>query len=471
MIYFSASPIPDEAFDSREKSGRGVYMRILIIGAVAAGTSAAAKASRDDRDAEIVVYEKGDYISYSACGMPYYIGGEIDNLNTLVPRDPIYFKNTYGVEVKTAHEVTELDSAGRTVQVRNILTGDVFSDSYDRLVIASGAKAAAPPIKGLGGEHIFTLRTMDDGIRIRKFIADRNPSSAVIIGGGSVGLELCESLRRLQMDITVVERSSQIAGGLDEDMAAPVRVQLEEYGIRVLVSAAVKEIGGGGVLLADGTQIRGDMIFLVTGVRPEVSLAEKAGIELGPTGAIKVDKMLRTGVKEIYACGDCMEQYHMVTGDPVYFPLGSTANKTGRIAGENVTGGNALFRGVLGTGIFRICDLTVAQTGLTERDAKARNCETVVSHNTDSGKSGYFGGRPMTVKTVADRKTGRILGAQIVGYDGVDKRIDIMATAIAFGAKAGDLENLDLAYSPPFSTPRDPVMYAGMILGKKLPKN
>jgi len=439
-------------------------MRLLVIGAVAAGTSAAAKARRNSEDLEIVIYERDRYISYSGCGMPFYVGGELTDFEELVPRDPGYFKKKYNIDVLTEHEVLEIDPGSKRIKVKNLASGAVFWDIYDKLVIATGASPVIPPVKGADGDNVFVFRGIGDMNRILDFMHRKDPKKALIIGAGSIGLEMCENLTRRGLQVSLIERLGQVSPGLDEDMAVYVQKYIEEKGIAVYTGAAVTEMTESGVSLDDGTRVDGELIILATGVRPNTDLAKRAGIELGVAGAIKVDERMRTNIPDIYACGDCTENYHIVLGKPVYRPLGSTANKTGRIAGDSLTGGNMTFRGILGTGIYRVFELAVAQTGLTEREAREAGYDVAVSHDIKVDRPEYQGGREMVIKGVADRDTGRLLGAQIVGYGGVDKRIDVFATAITYGAKAEDLFHLDLAYSPPFSTTRDPVAYTGMIL-------
>lgn len=443
-------------------------MRIIIIGAVAAGTSAAAKARRNAEDAEIIVYEKGEDISYSSCGMPYALDGEVEREEELTPRGPAFFRDQYNVEVRTRHEVIGLMPALHQITVRDVATGTVFTDRYDRLVLATGARAAVPPLAGREREHVFTLRTMEDLRRIRAYLEQANPRHAAIVGTGFIGLEMCESLHRRGLQVTLFEMLPQVTPGLDPDMAVHVQAHLEQNGVAVHTGASVQSIGEADLTLSDGRTFPADLVLLSTGVKPNSELAAKAGAQLGVAGAIHVDERMRTSLPDVYACGDCAEQFHRFTGKPVYRPLGSTANKTGRIAGDSLTGGSLTFQGILGTGIFRVLGLTVALTGLSEREARAEGFSPVVCHNIKPNRPTYLRGREMILKGIADRDTGRMLGAQIVGFEGVDKRIDVLATAITFGARAEDLFHLDLAYAPPFSTTKDPVQYTGMILENAL---
>lgn len=439
-------------------------MRIIIIGAVAAGTSAAAKARRNSEDAQITVYERDRFISYSGCGMPYYLGGEVEHAEELTPRDPAFFRSKYNVEIKTEHEVLAVSPGTKSLSVKNLRTGEFFTDVYDKLIFATGARATTPPIPGREQRHVFTLRNINDMLKIQAFLDEHKPKTAAIVGTGFIGLEMCENLRRRGVEVTLLEKLPQVTPGLDPDIAVHVEDHLRKNGIAVSTGVSIQEITDNAVLLTDGTRVPAELVLLSTGVRPNSDLAADAGVRLGASGAIFVNSAMETNLPDVYACGDCIEQFHVVTGKQVYRPLGSTANKTGRIAGDCATGGTLRYRGTLGTGIFRVLGLNVAQTGLSEREAREAGYDVVFCHNTKPDKPEYLGGREMTIKAVADRASGRLLGAQIVGQDGVDKRIDVLATAITYGAKAEDLFYLDLAYAPPFSTTKDPVMYTGMIL-------
>lgn len=443
-------------------------MKILIIGAVAAGTSAAAKARRNDENAEIKMYEMDSDISYSGCGLPYYIGTEVESRAQLVPRDAAFFKKKYNVDIFTRHKVLAIDPAKKVLTIENMVTEQTFQESYDKLVISTGARPAIPPIEGIDKPNVFTLRNVASAERIRNHILQFTPQTAVIIGTGFIGLELAENLTSRGIQVTLVEMADQIMPALDREIAGYLETYLKEKGIvLVLGDSAIKLEGDNQinkVSLKSGNVLETDFVIISTGVKPNVELASKAGIELGPTGAIRVNKKMQTSIEDVYACGDCTESYSLITGKPIYRPLGSTANKTGRITGEQITGIDLEFRGILGTGIFRVFNMTVAQTGLTEREAAAEGYDTEVCLNIKPDKPEYFHGSEMIIKAVADRATGKLLGAQIIGKSGVDKRIDVFVTALTFGAKAEDLFHLDLAYAPPFSTAKDPVMYTGMIL-------
>lgn len=440
-------------------------MRIVIIGAVAGGTSAAAKARRENETADIVVYEKDKHISYAGCGMPYYLGRQVAEEEELAPRDADYFKKKYNIDIFTEHEVIDLDIEKKEVMVINLKTKVTFSDRYDKLIIATGARSSIPPFKGREHANVFTLRTIKDMEDIESFIENKSPKTAAIIGTGFIGLEVAENLTRLGIKVTLIEKMPQVSPSLDSDMAILVQDELTKNGVRVLVNQNIQEITDNGVVLEDDEFINGDLVLIATGVRPNVDLARSSGIEIGVTGAIAVNDRMETSVADIYAVGDCMEEYHALTGKPVYRPMGSTANKTGRIAGNNAAGGPVLtFKGVIGTAIYKVFNLAVAQTGLTEKELIKENIPYQVSFNIKPEKPEYLGGQEMVMKVIARKDNLQILGAEIIGVSGVDKRIDVLATAITFKATASDLAALDLAYAPPFSTAKDPIIYSGMIL-------
>ncbi|KZL91933.1 FAD-dependent oxidoreductase [Clostridium magnum] len=443
-------------------------MKIVIIGAVAGGTSAAAKARRNDENAEIKIFDMDYDISYSGCGLPYYIGEEIQDREDLTPRNAEFFKKKYNVDVFRRHEVLNINTEDKALTVKNLDTNDVFTESYDKLVIATGAKSIVPNIPGAENSNVFYLRNVTQADKIKEYIITHKPKSAVIVGTGFIGLEMTENLKNLGIEITLVERLNQVTPGLDSDMAVHVEKYLKSKDINMVLGDSVVELKGeplvNQVVLQSGKVINSDFVIMSIGVKPNVELAKEAGIELGANGSIKVDTKMMTNIKDVYACGDCAESYSVITKKPLYRPLGSTANKMGRIAGDQVSGGNLEFRGILGTGIFKLFDMTVAQTGLTEREALNEGFETVICHNIKPDKPEYYHGKEMVIKAVADKNTGKLLGVQIVGYTGVDKRVDVFVTAITFGAKVEDLFHLDLAYAPPFSTTKDPVIYTGMIL-------
>ncbi|MBU3107743.1 FAD-dependent oxidoreductase [Clostridium gasigenes] len=446
-------------------------MRILVIGAVAAGTSAAAKARRNNDDAEIVIYERDNDISYSGCGLPYYIGGEIEDIGELTPRDSKFFKKKYNVDVLTGHEVLNINANTKELTVKNLNTQEIFVDKYDKLILGTGATPFMPNIKGIKNENVFFLRNVQSARNIRGFIENNKPKHAVIVGTGFIGFEMLENLMDTGVNVTIVEKQGKITPNLDEDMATFLEKALIKKNISIIKNASIIDILKDKVVLGDGKEIKGDMVIMATGVKPNVSLAKEAGVEIGITGAIKVDTSMKTNIADIYACGDCIETFSSITGKAVYRPLGSTANKTGRIAGDVVTGGKLRYRGNLSTGIFKLFDMTIGTTGLSEKEALEEGYEIVMCHNIKPDKPSYFKGKEMVIKAIADKKTEKILGVQIVGYEGVDKRLDVFVTLITYGAKVDELFHLDLAYAPAFSTTKDPVHYTGMILDNALNNN
>jgi Uncharacterized NAD(FAD)-dependent dehydrogenases len=457
-------------------------MKIIVIGAVAAGTSAAAKARRNNENCELAIYDMDKDISYSGCGLPYYIGNEIEDRDEIVPRDAKYFKKKYNIDIFTAHEVLNINPTDKTLMVKNLQTGESFEDKFDELVIATGAKAFVPNISGVSMKNVFSLRNVRNADDIHQFILSNNPKKAVIVGSGFIGLEMVENLKHLNIDVTIVELAEHIMPAMDGDMSVYIEKHLKEKGVDFILGDSVtaivndknelsKDEIANKIILKSGREIEMDMVIMAVGIRPNVDLARQAGIEIGETGAIKVNTKMQTNLEDIYACGDCAESYSVITNKNIYRPLGSTANKTGRIAGDQVTGGDLEFRGILGTGIFRVFDLAVAQTGLTEKEALKEGFEVVVCHNIKPHKATYLGGKEMVIKAVADKNSRRVLGAQIVGNEGVDKRIDVLVTAMTFGAKVEDLIHLDLAYSPTFSIAKDPVIYTGMILDNAIKRD
>lgn len=445
-----------------------MFMKVAIIGAVAGGTSAAAKIRRNDENAEIKIFDMDYDISYSGCGLPYYIGEEIEDRGDLVPRNAEFFKKKYNIDVFRRHEVLKINTLDKVLTVKNLDTNEVFDEKYDKLVIASGARPIAPNIPGVEKSNVFYLRNVKQADKIKEYMIKNKPKSVVIVGTGFIGLEMTENLKNIGIKVTVVECLNQVTPGLDEDMAVYVEKYLRSKDVNMILGDSVVKLKGeeivNQVVLQSGKIIDTDFVVMSIGVKPNTELAKEAGIELGISGSIKVNTKMMTNVEDVYACGDCTESYSAITKKPLYRPLGSTANKMGRIAGDQLSGGNLEFRGILGTGIFKIFDMTVAQTGLTEREAISEGYDPVICHNIKPDKPEYYHGKEMIIKAIADKNTGKLLGVQIVGYTGVDKRIDVFVTAITFGAKVEDLFHLDLAYAPPFSTTKDPVAYTGMIL-------
>ena len=445
-------------------------MKVIIIGSVAAGTSAAAKARRNDEKAEITLYNADYDISYSICGIPYFLGGEVEELETLTPRSAVWFKKRYNVDIFTRHEVTQIDAEQKRVKVKNLDTNEIKEDTYDILVFATGATPIKPTISGVDEKHVFQVRTIQNTAAIDQFIKGNQPKKATIIGAGYIGLEMAEQLTNRGLDVTIVQRSNHVLPHFDKDMAFCVEEHLVKKGVTLLLKEEVTAISKEEVQTKSGKAIESDMVILAAGVRPNIKLAKEMGVEIGQTGAIAVNHKMQTNLPDVYAVGDVVESYSVITGKPIYRPLGSTANKMGRIAGDVITGGLLEHRGILGTGILRVFDLAVGQTGLNEKEAVEEGYEIEVLHNIKPSRAEYLGGKDIVIKAIADKESGRLLGVQIVGEDGVDKRIDVFATAITFKAKVQDLFHLDLAYAPPFSTTKDPVMYTGMALQNAIEK-
>jgi NADPH-dependent 2,4-dienoyl-CoA reductase/sulfur reductase-like enzyme/rhodanese-related sulfurtransferase len=443
-------------------------MKLIVIGAVAAGTSAAAKARRNQDDLEITIYEKDVDVSYSGCGLPYYIGNEVESIEALTPRDPAFFKKKYNIDIHTAHLVTKIDHDNQQVHVKNLETDETFTDAYDKLVIATGAKSIVPPIEGVDLPHVHTLRTVQDARQIKGYIDEHQPKKAVVVGTGFIGFEMLENLIERDIEVVIVEMKPHITSNLDPDMADYLEDKLVKKGIDVRTNTIVKAIQVDHVKIDEDETIPAELVILATGVKPNVELAKAIGVEIGETGAIKVNERMETNLKNVYSCGDCIETFQRQTNKPVYRPLGSTANKTGRIAGDQLSGGSLEFKGILGTSIYKLFELTVANTGLSEAEARAEGFDIEISHNIKLDKPAYFNGTEMNIKAIADRETKKLLGVQIVGEEGVDKRIDVFSTLITYGATVDELFHLDLAYAPPFSTTKDPVHYSGMILDNAL---
>jgi Uncharacterized NAD(FAD)-dependent dehydrogenases len=444
-------------------------MKIIVIGSVAAGTSVAAKARRNTEEAEIVIYEKDTDISYAVCGIPYAIGGEIEDFDELTPRDAPWFKKRYNVDIHTAHEVLAINHEQKELTIRNLQTNETFTDTYDVLVLATGSTYCTPTLfEGTQYPNVFQIKNIESGKRVADYVTTKQAKTALVIGAGSIGLEMAEQLHHLGIDVTVLQRSKHPMSHLDADMAARLEEEMSRQEIQFYGEETVVELIGSPQLTAvktsKGRTLTADLFILATGVQPNVQLARQAGVALGATGAIAVNERLATNLADIYAVGDVAESFHLVTKQPIYRPLASTANKMGRIAGDVITGGQLRHRGILGTGIIRFFELTIAQTGLTETQAMEAGFQVATLYNIKPNKPTYMDGKEMVIKAIADQATGRFLGAQIIGYEGVDKRIDVLATALSFGALAEDLFHLDLAYAPPFSTTKDNVHYTGMAL-------
>lgn len=450
-----------------------MIMKIVVIGSVAAGTSVAAKARRNSEVDEIVVYEKGQDISYSVCGMPYYVGGEVEDLETLIPRDAAWFKKRFNVDIMTGIEVISIDENQQALVLKNLETGELLEDYYDRLVLATGATPRIIAPFDEAYQNVFTMHNVVDTRAIDAYLQHHSVQNVTIFGTGYVGLEMMEQFQKRGLDVTLVQRSAQIMTHFDGDMAYRAEQVIRANGVHVLKSVTAKQVTArdgvvSAVELSSQTTIQTDLVLLALGVEPQTQLVDHMKIAKGPSGALKVDQQMLTTVPNIYAVGDVVESFSIIDGSPLYRPMGSTANKMGRIAGDSLTGGGLTHRGILGTGIVRLFDTTIAQTGFTEAVARARGYDVEVLYNIKPGHADYLNGTENVIKAIAGRQTGKLLGIQIVGKDGVDKRIDVFVTAITLGAKVADLFHLDLAYQPLYATTKDPVLYTGMALDNAL---
>ncbi|MCI8969946.1 MAG: FAD-dependent oxidoreductase [Oscillibacter sp.] len=443
-------------------------MKIVIVGGVAGGATAAARLRRLDEQAEIIVFERSGYISYANCGLPYYIGGVITDPEALTLQTPESFFSRFRVEMRVRHEVTALHPERKTVSVKNLETGVEFEECYDKLILSPGAKPTQPRLPGIGLEKLFTLRTVEDTFRMNAFIREHRPRSAVLAGGGFIGLELAENLRELGMDVTIVQRPRQLMNPFDPDMASFLHSEVRRHGVKLALGRTVEGFrerdGGVDVLLKDESPLHADMVVLAIGVTPDTALAKEAGLELGLKDSIVVNDRMETSVPDVYAVGDAVQVKHAVTGMDALISLAGPANKQGRIAADNLCGGNSRYRGSQGSSVLKVFDLTAASTGVNEAAAKRAGLAVDKVILSPMSHAGYYpGGRVMTMKVIFEPGTFRLLGAQIVGYEGVDKRIDVLATAIHAGMKATQLKDLDLAYAPPYSSAKDPVNMAGFL--------
>lgn len=443
-------------------------MKIVIVGGVAGGASAAARIRRLDENAQIVVFERTGYMSYANCGLPYYIGGAITDKEALTLQTPESFWNRFRVDVRVLHEVTDINPSQKTVTVKNLSTGKVYEESYDKLLLSPGAKPTKPNMTGMDHDRIFTLRTVEDTFRIKDYLEENHPKSAVVIGGGFIGIEMAENLREAGMDVTLMEYADHLLAPFDYDMAAAIHTKMEQKGIRLMLRTGVtgfEDADGKIKTLTSKGNVTSDMAVLAVGVTPDTVLAQKAGLKLGMRGSIAVNDKMETSVPDIYAVGDAVEVKHFVTGNQALISLAGPANKQGRIAADNICGYESRYRGSQGSSVIKVFDMTAAATGINETQAKAAGIDYDKVVLSPMSHAGYYpGGKIMTLKVLFEKETHKLLGAQIFGFDGVDKRIDVIATAIRAGLKGEDLADLDLAYAPPYSSAKDPVNMAGFVI-------
>ena len=443
-------------------------MKAVIVGGVAGGATAAARIRRLDEQAEIVVFERSGYISYANCGLPYYIGDVITDPSALTLQTPESFFSRFRVNMKVRHEVTAVHPDKKTVSVKNLETGEAFEERYDKLILSPGAKPTQPRLPGVGLDRVFTLRTVEDTFRIKEHIDAHHPKPAVLAGGGFIGLELAENLRELGMEVTIVQRPKQLMNPFDPDMAAFIHSDMRKHGVQLVLGRTVEGFAENGsgvdVLLKDEAPLHADMVVLAIGVTPDTALAKEAGLELGIKGSIVVNDRMETSVPDIYAVGDAVQVKHVVTGQDALISLAGPANRQGRIAADNICGGDSRYPGSQGSSVLKVFDMIAAVTGVNETTAKKAGLDVDKVILSPLSHAGYYpGGKLMVMKVVFEKETYRLLGAQIVGYEGVDKRIDVLATAIRAGLNATELKDLDLAYAPPYSSAKDPVNMAGFM--------
>lgn len=439
-------------------------VKFVVIGGDAAGMSAAAQVTRGENPVEMVVFERGEHTSYAACGLPYFVAGEVAP-ERLVARSPEEHRRR-GVDVRTGHEVVAIDTAGQTVTVKVVATGETFTEGYDHLLIATGATPIRPPFPNVDAGGVSVVHTIPDALAIDAVIAGRSPRRAVVVGGGYIGLEMVEAFLARGLEVSMVEKLPQPMATLDPDLGDLVAASLVDQGVDVRLGTGVEgiEVDGEGWVRAvatDSGPVPADLVVLALGNRPNVALAEAAGVPLGPTGAIATDSHMATAVAGVWSAGDCAESRHRVSGAPAWVALGTHANKQGRVVGLNVSGTDAEFPGVIGTAVTRVGPTEIGRTGLNQREARAAGFDAVVGTVEGTSRAHYYpGGSPMTVRVVADRGSGRMLGAQIVGGAEAAKRIDALAVAVWNEMTVDQFEQLDLGYAPPFSPVWDPTLVA-----------
>lgn len=443
-------------------------IKLVIVGGVAGGATAAARARRVSEDAEIIVFERGEFISFANCGLPYYIGNVIKRRAHLLLATPKEFKSRYNIDVRIFSEVVGIDAKEKTVEIKNTATGDTYRESYDKLILSPGAEPIKPPLEGIELENIFHLRTVPDSDRIKKIVDERNPRRAVVVGGGFIGLEMADNLTERGVKTTIVEMLDQVMPALDYEMASIIHEHLEAKDVDLEFENGVKSFSKTGdrilVSTQKGSDIECDLVLLSVGIRPENSLAKQANLKIGPTGGIAVDDTMRTSNPDIYAVGDAVEVRDIVTGFPTLTALAGPANKQARIAADNALGRTSIFTGTLGTSVVKVFDMVLASTGANEKFLKKHDMPYLVSYTHSGSHAGYYPGATNTsIKILFSPGTGNLLGAQIVGKNGVDKRIDVLATSLRAKMTVFDLQELELAYAPPYSSAKDPINICGFV--------
>ncbi len=447
--------------------------RLVVIGGGAAGMSAASRARRLQPDWEIVAFERGSHVSFILCGLPYFVADVVKEEESLVVYTPEYFAEERRIEVRTGHEARSIDPKGKSIEVVNLSTRETATIPYDKLVIASGAQAVRPNITGLDLTGVFTLRSLESGAAIKSFTTTRSPRRAAIIGGGYIGLEMAEALRATGADVAIVEATDTLMPGSEPEIGQLIEEEVRRHQVEVrkqqlALSFEPNAEGAVQKVVTDGGDLEADMVVVAVGARPDVGVAREAGIVLGESRAIATDEMMRTNVPDIYAAGDCVETRHLLTGKTLYLPLGTTANKQGRVAGENAAGGNAVFPGIVGSSAVKVFDLEVARTGLSEEQAKGAGFDPISSLIRFPSHSQFYpDAQTLTLKLVADKRSGRVLGAQMAGRETVAKRIDVIATALHAKMTVTDLIRLDLTYAPPFARAWEGIQIAAQTLQRR----
>lgn len=446
--------------------------KVVIVGGVAGGASAAARLRRLDENAEIVMFEKGEFISFANCGLPYYVSGEIKEQSALTLQTPKSFNARFNVDVRILSEVIAINPDEKKVTVKKVVDGTTYEESYDELVLSMGADPIRPNIKGIESNKVFTIRNIPDTLRLKEYVDYKKPQRAVVVGGGFIGLEIAENIKAVGVDVTIVEMSNQVIAPIDYDMAAEVHCHLRSKGVKLMLNSALEEIEEKDNALEvtiSGKKVETDMVVMAIGVKPESKMAVEAGIEVNSRGAIKVDSHMRTNIKNIYAIGDVIEITNFITKEKSYVPLAGPANKQGRIVADNICGLGTVYTGTQGSSVMKVFDITVASTGLNEKEAKRQGLDYGKVYTYSANHATYYpGASMMAIKTIYEKKTGKILGAQIVGRDGVDKRCDVYAVAIRANMTAYDLTNLELCYAPPYGSAKDPVNMAGYVIENTL---
>ena len=444
-------------------------MKYLIIGGVAGGATVAARLRRMDEKAEIILFEKGEYVSYANCGLPYYIGNIIPDREQLFVQTAQGITSRYEVDIRIKSEVTSIDRDAKKVEVKDLSSGEIYSESYDKLIMSPGAEPLKPPVPGIENKCIFTLRNVPDTDRIKEHIKSNSVRSAIVVGGGFIGLEMVENLRHLGVKVDLVEMAPQVMAHLDYSMASIVHLELKAKGVRLHLGKSIEEFRSSGsyveAILKGEKSIFADMVIWSIGVKPDVSLAKRAGLEIGITGGIKVNQYMQTSDLNIYALGDAVEVTHLVSGKPALIPLAGPANKMGRIVADNIVLGNkSTYAGSIGTGIAKVFDLTVASTGMSGKWLEREGIPHIDSYTHSASHAGYYpNALPLSVKITFSPDNGKLFGAQVVGFEGVDKRVEMFASVIKSGGTIYDLMELEHAYAPPFSSAKDPVNMAGFV--------